>query len=130
VYAGVFQQKTNRFCPYCAFHADLSQFLPYQCVSYCNIDAECQSVVQAQYRCFKESTSNTSALQSHGLCLHKRLFKPFHWKDALTILIIFTGSCVAAGAGVGGGALNVAMLVFIAGFSPSDAVPLSSVCEN
>lgn len=69
----------------------------------------------------------TNITQTYGICTHKLLFGPFSWKDALTAAILLVGSCVAAGAGVGGGGLNVPMLVFINGFTASSAIPLSSV---
>lgn len=72
----------------------------------------------------------TNITQTYGICTHKWLFKPFSWRDILTALILFVGSCVAAGAGVGGGGLNVPMLVFIDGFPASKAIPLSSVRLN
>lgn len=65
--------------------------------------------------------------QTYGVCTHKWLFKPFSYRDILTAIILFIGSCVAAGAGVGGGGLNVPMLVFINDFTASNAIPLSSV---
>lgn len=64
---------------------------------------------------------------SYGTCAHKPLVKPFHWRDAVTSFVLFLGSCIASGAGVGGGGLNVAALVFLGDFSTVAAVPLSSV---
>lgn len=72
--------------------------------------------------------NSTERYEKYGLCRHKAIFSPFHWRDILTAIILFVGSCVAAGAGVGGGGLNVAMLVFIDQFTTTSAIPLSSVC--
>jgi uncharacterized membrane protein YfcA len=104
---------------------------------YCTENAQCQEKVQNLYRCmlkginstaiWEASPNSTERYENYGVCLHKPLFKPFHWRDILTALILFVGSCVAAGAGVGGGGLNVAMLVFIDAFTTTSAIPLSSV---
>jgi hypothetical protein len=107
---------------------------------YCSNDTQCQKNVQSLYQCntklinnsalWEAAPNSTSEYQIYGLCTHKALFGPLHWKDILTTLICFVGSCVAAGAGVGGGGLNVAMLVFINGFTATSAIPLSSVCMD
>ena len=68
-----------------------------------------------------------SANQTYGICAHKSILKPLSWRDFLSGAVLFVGSCIAAGSGVGGGGLNVAILTFVEGFTSSKAIPLSSV---
>ncbi|XP_049849411.1 uncharacterized protein LOC126318632 [Schistocerca gregaria] len=59
---------------------------------------------------------------------HKGLFSPFSGLDFVAFTIIFVGSAIAAGAGLGGGILNTPILMSVAKFSASESIPLSSVC--
>ena len=104
---------------------------------YCTTNTQCETLSDPMYRCNTKSVNSTLIWQAlgvssnstsgYGLCKHKALLDPFNWKDTLSFILIFIGACVAAGAGVGGGGLNVAMLNFIDGFTGTNAIPLSSV---
>lgn len=124
----------------CLCLRSLSDLFLNPCIRYCSDTSQCQSHINDLYRCQTSAVNSTAVYEfapsisfantTYGLCAHKPLFSPFSWRDILTVLIVFAGSMVAAGAGVGGGALNVAMLVFIDEFTATSAIPLSSVWNN
>ena len=58
------------------------------------------------------------------ICHHKDLF-PLNGYDYLGIVVLFTGSALASGGGVGGGGLFIPLLILINGFEPHTAMPIS-----
>eukprot|EP00928_Gymnodinium_smaydae_P058962 TRINITY_DN4217_c0_g4_i2.p1 TRINITY_DN4217_c0_g4~~TRINITY_DN4217_c0_g4_i2.p1 ORF type:complete len:555 (+),score=94.34 TRINITY_DN4217_c0_g4_i2:29-1693(+) len=60
------------------------------------------------------------------VCLHKASF-PLLRIDIISMLALFAVAVAAGAAGIGGGGLNVPLLIFLGGFELKEAVPLSHV---
>ena len=68
----------------------------------------------------------TCAPEGCHVCLHKELL-PFAPTDYAGTALLFLGGVMAGAAGIGGGGLNVPLLILVMGFVMEEAVPLSHV---
>lgn len=63
---------------------------------------------------------------THGkICLHKDLWPSMLWEDLVLFLVMFCIGICAGATGIGGGGLNVPMLMIWSKFNIKEAVPLS-----
>uniref|UniRef100_A0A7S0PXU7 Uncharacterized protein n=1 Tax=Coccolithus braarudii TaxID=221442 RepID=A0A7S0PXU7_9EUKA len=59
-------------------------------------------------------------------CLHKE-FSPLNEWDAVGIVVLFMGGILAGASGIGGGGLNVPLMLLIMNFLFEEAIPLSHI---
>jgi len=94
----------------CIKHKDCSSCLQIALCAWCNQDQTC--------------------LPQDGICADPvtHTCPPFfHWELIISSMLVFIAAALAAGAGIGGGALFVPILSLLFRISPSTAVPLSKV---
>mmetsp|Transcript_21760 Transcript_21760/g.34899 ORF Transcript_21760/g.34899 Transcript_21760/m.34899 type:complete len:501 (-) Transcript_21760:82-1584(-) len=56
---------------------------------------------------------------------HKSLF-PLTWREYVAVVLVFCGSFVSAGSGIGGGGIFISIFILLLGFTITQAVPLGN----
>lgn len=81
--------------------------------------------------CHKDDDCNSFSVQMNkcinGTCVHKTLFGPFTYLDAVSSVLCFLGGALANAGGLGGGAIFVPVLILLDNFTAVGAIPISKI---